>query len=98
MYARLVIGDFMMVMAFLSVLETTPTFFEELRTTWAVWEGQDLHKALQALKNKSCCCAAGWAPPLASAISSADTPKFRKHPYTCVPTWKLRRNSLVLHT
>ena len=26
MYARLVIGDFMMVMAFLSVLETAPTF------------------------------------------------------------------------
>ena len=64
MYARLVIGDFMMVMAFLSVLETTPTFFEELRTTWSVWEGHDLHKALQALKNKSCCCAAGaWRRP-----------------------------------
>ena len=95
MYARLVIGDFMMVMAFLSVLETTPTFFEELRTTWAVWEGHDLHKALQALKNKSCCCAAGLAPPLASAISRADTPKFRKR----LNTWnveKLRRNSLVL--
>ena len=64
MYARLVIGDIMMMMAFLSVLETTPTFFEELRATWAVWEGQDLLRALQALKNKSCCCAAGWAPPL----------------------------------
>ena len=72
MYARLVIGDIMMV-TFLSVLGTTPTFSRKLRATWAVWEGQDLLRALQALKNKSCCCAAGLAPPLASAILAALT-------------------------
>ena len=64
MYARLVIGDIMMMMAFLSVLENNANIFEELRAAWVVWEGQDLHKALQALKNKSCCCAAGaWRRP-----------------------------------
>ena len=55
-------------------------------------------QSLQALKTKVVAARQARRRPFASAISGADTPKFRKHPYTCVPTWKLRRNSLVLHT
>ena len=63
MYARIGdIGDIMMV-TFLSVLGTTQYFRGIARYLGCVGRS-DLLRALQALKNKSCCCAAGWAPPL----------------------------------
>ena len=60
MYARLVIGDFMMVIHFLACYEQRQ-HFRELRATWAC--GKVRTSSVQALKNKSCCCAAGFGAP-----------------------------------
>ena len=67
MYARLVIGDFYDGDSFLSVLGTTPTFFENCALLGLV--GKVRTSSVQALKNKSCFCAAGIgaAPRLPTA-------------------------------
>ena len=53
-------------------------------------------QSLQALKTKVVAARQARRRPFASAISGADTPKFRKQSYTFCNVEKLRRNSLVL--
>ena len=92
MYARLVIGDFMMVIHFLACYEQRQ-HFRELRATWAC--GKVRTSSVQALKNKKLLLRGRlWRRP-SPANSRADTTKFRKR----LNTWnveKLRRNSLCL--
>ena len=91
MYARLVNGDFMMVIHFLACYEQRQ-HFRELRATWACGKGQDLLGA-SFEKQKLFLRGRHWRRP-SPANSRADTTKFRKR----LNTWnveKLRRNSLV---
>ena len=53
-------------------------------------------QSLQALKTKVVAARQARRRPFASAISGADTPKFRKQSYTFCNVEKLRHNSLVL--
>ena len=75
MYARLVIGDFMMVIHFLACWEQRQ-HFRELRATWACGKGQDLLGA-SFEKQKLFLRGRHWRRP-SPANSRADTTKFRK--------------------
>ena len=63
MYARLVNGDFMMVIHFLACYEQRQ-HFRELRATWACGKGQDLLGA-SFEKQKVVVARQALAPPLA---------------------------------
>ena len=95
MYARLVIGDFMVVIHFLACYEQRQ-HFRELRATWAC--GKVRTSSVQALNNKNCCCAAGFcaAPRLPSRADTTNFRKRLKHVERGNHVEKLRRKSLVL--
>ena len=97
MFAEIGDIDDIMMVTFLSDVRNNAKSFENCALFRLLGRSDPL-RALQALKNKVVAARQARRRPFAAAISGADTPKFRKHPYTCVPTWKLRRNSLVLHT
>ena len=97
MYARVGDIDDIMMATFLSVLGTTQTFSRNC-ALFGLRGKVGPPQSLASFENKVVAARQARRRPFAAAISGADTPKFRKHPYTCVPTWKLRRNSLVLHT
>ena len=88
MYARLVIGDFMMVMAFLSVLETAPTFSRNCALLGLCGKVRTSTKPCKLWKTKVVVArqALGAAPRLPSR---ADTPKFRKR----LNTWNVENKA-----
>ena len=45
-------------------------------------------QSLASFENKVVAARQAGRRPFAAAIGGADTPKFRKHPYTCASTWK----------
>ena len=83
-YARLVIGDFMVVIHFLACYEQRQ-HFRELRATWACGKGQDLLGA-SFEKQKLFLRGRHWRRP-SPANSRADTTKCRKR----LNTWNVEK-------
>ena len=99
MYARLVIGDFMMVMAFLSVLETTPTFSRNCALLGLCGKVRTSTKPCKLWKTKVVVArqALGAAPRLpTAALTQTKFRKRLKHVERGNHVEKLRRNSLNL--
>ena len=82
------IGDDIMIVTFLSDARNNAKSFKNCALFRLCGKVGPPQSSLASFENKSCCCAAGRRRPFAAAISGADTPKFRKHPYTCASTWK----------
>ena len=87
MFAEIGDIDDIMMVTFLSDVRNNAKSFENcalFRLCGKVGPPQ----SLASFENKVVAARQAGRHPFAAATGGADTPKFRKHPYTCASTWK----------